>query len=339
MPVTSDKAGRGGIMSALRIALVSALLACFAFQNPARAADDFAERRITLLVPFAAGGTLDILARLLGEKLSDTFGPRVIVENRPGAGGIIASRQLVGAEPDGHTLLLVAGGHALNPLMYAKLPYDTLKDFAPVSLLAGAGNVILVPPNSPYKTLGEILAAARKDPGSITYGTAGVGTSVHVSGELLKHQTGADLTAVHFKGDSDSLAAVMGSHIPMSINAAPAAIAQIKQGSVRALAVTSAVRSSFLPDVPTVAESGVAGYDVVNWWGVVAPGKTPPETVARLNAAIQKAMKELAGTDRLKELSIDVISGSPEDFDRLIRSEMQKWGPVVKAAGIELDAK
>ena len=326
-------------MRTLKIAFVSFLLACLAMQAPARAAEDFANRRITLLVPFAAGGTLDILARLLGEKLSDAFGPRVIVENRPGAGGIIASRQLIGSEPDGHTLLLVAGGHALNPLMYAQLPYDTLKDMTPVALLAGAGNVVLVPPGSPYKTLGDILAASKKDPGAITYGTAGIGTSVHLSGELLKHQTGVELTPVHFKGDSDSLTAVMGGHIAMSINSAPAAIAQVKQGSVRAIAVTSAARSPFLPDVPTVAEAGVPGYDVVNWWGVVAPGKTPPETIAKLNAAIQKAMKELDGTDRLKDLLIDVLTGSPEDFDKLIRSEMKKWDPVVKAAGIKLDAK
>lgn len=326
-------------MRTLKIAFASVLLACLVMQAPARAADDFANRRITLLVPFAAGGTLDILARLLGEKLSDAFGPRVIIENRPGAGGIIASRQLIGSEPDGHTLLLVAGGHALNPLMYAQLPYDTLKDITPVALLAGAGNVVLVPTSSPYKSLGDILAAAKKDPGAITYGTAGVGTSVHLSGELLKHQSGVGLTPVHFKGDSDSLTAVMGGHIPMSINSAPAAIAQVKQGSVRALAVTSAARSTFLPDVPTIAESGVPGYDVVNWWGVVAPGKTPPETVAKLNAAIQKAMKELAGTERLKDLSIDVLAGSADDFDKLIRTEMKKWDPVVKAAGIKLDAK
>jgi tripartite-type tricarboxylate transporter receptor subunit TctC len=326
-------------MRTLKSALIGALLACVLGQATARAAEDFANRRITLLVPFAAGGTLDILARLLGEKLSDTFGPRVIIENRPGAGGIIASRQLVGSAPDGHTLLLVAGGHALNPLMYGQLPYDTLNDFAPVSLLAGAGNVVIVPTTSPFKTLGDVLAAGKKDPGSITYGTAGVGTSVHLSGELLKHQTGVELTPVHFKGDSDSLTAVMGGHIPMSINSAPAAIAQVKQGSVRAIAVTSAARSTFLPDVPTIAEAGVPGYDVVNWWGVVAPGKTPPETVAKLNAAVQKAMKELDGTDRLKELSINVLTGSSQDFDKLIRNEMQKWDPVVKAAGIKLDAK
>jgi tripartite-type tricarboxylate transporter receptor subunit TctC len=308
-------------------------------QGPVRAADDFADRRIKILVPFAAGGTLDILARLLAEKLSDAFGPRAIVENRPGAGGIIASRELINSPPDGHTLMLVAGGHALNPLMYSQLPYDTLNDFTPISLLAGAGNVILVPANSPNKTLADVLKAAKAGPGAITYGTAGVGTSVHLSGELIKHITGADIVPVHFKGDSESLTAVIGSHIPMSINAAPAAIAQTKQGTVRAIAVTSATRSSHLPDVPTVAEAGVPGYDVVNWWGVVAPGKMPPELVTKLNTAIQKAMKELAATDRMKQLSVDVTTSSAQDFDKLIRSEMTKWTPVVKAAGIKLEAK
>jgi tripartite-type tricarboxylate transporter receptor subunit TctC len=326
-------------MKILKVAIAAALLAVLALQSPARAADDFANRRIRILVPFAAGGTLDILARLLAEKLSDAFGPRAIVENRPGAGGIIASRELISSPPDGHTLMLVAGGHALNPLMYSQLPYDTLNDFTPISLLAGAGNVILVPANSQYKTLADVLRAAKAGSGSITYGTAGVGTSVHLSGELIKHMSGADIVPVHFKGDSESLTSVIGSHIPMSINAAPAAIAQIKQGTVRAVAVTSGTRSSHLPDVPTVAEAGVPGYDVVNWWGVVAPGKMPPELVAKLNTAIQKAMKELAATDRMKQLSVDVSIGSAQDFDRLIRSEMTKWAPVVKAAGIKLEAK
>lgn len=326
-------------MKMLKVAIAAALLVLMAAQAPARAADDFASRRIRILVPFAAGGTLDILARLLAEKLSDAFGPRAIVENRPGAGGIIASRELIGSPPDGHTLMLVAGGHALNPLMYSQMPYDTLNDFTPISLLAGAGNVILVPANSPHKTLADVLKAAKAGPGAITYGTAGVGTSVHLSGELIKHMTGADIVPVHFKGDSESLTAVIGSHIPMSINAAPAAIAQTKQGSVRAIAVTSGTRSSHLPDVPTVAEAGVPGYDVVNWWGVVAPGKMPPELVTKLNMTIQKAMKELAATDRMKQLSVDVSTGSAQDFDRLIRSEMTKWTPVVKAAGIRLEAK
>lgn len=326
-------------MKMLKAAIAAVLFALMAAQAPARAADDFANRRIRILVPFAAGGTLDILARLLAEKLSDAFGPRAIVENRPGAGGIIASRELTGSPPDGHTLMLVAGGHALNPLMYSQLPYDTLNDFTPISLLAGAGNVILVPANSPNKTLADVLKAAKAGPGAITYGTAGVGTSVHLSGELIKHMTGADIVPVHFKGDSESLTAVIGSHIPMSINAAPAAIAQTKQGTVRAIAVTSGTRSSHLPDVPTVAEAGVPGYDVVNWWGVVAPGKMPPELVTKLNAAIQKAMKELAATDRMKQLSVDVSTGSAQDFDRLIRSEMTKWTPVVKAAGIRLEVK
>jgi tripartite-type tricarboxylate transporter receptor subunit TctC len=326
-------------MKMLKVAIAAVLLALMAAQGPARAADDLANRRIRILVPFAAGGTLDILARLLAEKLSDAFGPRAIVENRPGAGGIIASRELIGSPPDGHTLMLVAGGHALNPLMYSQLPYDTLNDFTPISLLAGAGNVVLVPANSPHKTLANVLKAAKAGPGAITYGTAGVGTSVHLSGELIKHMTGADIVPVHFKGDSESLTAVIGSHIPMSINAAPAAIAQTKQGSVRAIAVTSGTRSSHLPDVPTVAEAGVPGYDVVNWWGVVAPGKMPPELVTKLNTAIQKAMKELAATDRMKQLSVDVSTGSAQDFDKLIRSEMTKWTPVVKAAGIKLEAK
>jgi tripartite-type tricarboxylate transporter receptor subunit TctC len=325
-------------MRALKFLIVTALLVLNGVQSSAVAADDFSTRRVRLLVPFAAGGTLDILARSLGERLSEAWGQRVVVENRPGAGGIIASRELLASAADGHTLMLVAGGHALNALMYSQLPYDTLKDFTPISLLASAGNVILVPANSPHKTVADLLKAAKAAPGTINYGTAGIGTSVHLSGELLKHMTGADIVPVHFKGDSESLAAVIGSHIPMSINAAPAAIAQTKQGAVRAVAVTSSERSVYLPDVPTVAEAGVPGYQVLNWWGVVGPGKMPPELVTLLNTAIQKAMKELAATDRMKQLAIDVSTGPAEDFDRLIRSEMGRWAPVIKASGIRLEA-
>jgi tripartite-type tricarboxylate transporter receptor subunit TctC len=325
-------------MRVLQFLVVAALLVLTGTQNPARAADDFSTRRVRLLVPFAAGGTLDILARSLGERLSEVWGQHVLVENRPGAGGIIASRELIASPADGHTLMLVAGGHALNPLIYSHLPYDTLNDFTPITLLASAGNVILVPANSPHKTLADLLRAAKAEPGSINYGTAGVGTSVHLSGELLRHMTGADIVPVHFKGDAESLAAVIGGHIPMSINAAPAAIAQTKQGAVRAVAVTSGERSAFLPDVPTVAEAGVPDYQVLNWWGVVGPGKMPPELVTLLNAAIQKAMKELAATDRFKQLAIDVSTGSPQDFERLIRGEMDRWAPVIKAADINLEA-
>jgi tripartite-type tricarboxylate transporter receptor subunit TctC len=233
----------------------------------------------------------------------------------------------------------VASGHAINPLMYSQLPYDTVKDFTPIALLAKAGNVILVPANSPYKTFADLLAAARAKPGVINYGTAGVGTSVHLSGELIKYLAGADIVPVPFKGDTESLAAVIGDQIPMSINAAPAAIAQTRQGTVRALAVTSSERSTFLPDVPTVAEAGVPGYAVDNWWGIVGPGKMPPEVVTYLNTAIQTAMKNPETADRLKSLAVEVSAGSAVDFSHLIRSEMDKWAPVVKAAGIKLDAR
>jgi tripartite-type tricarboxylate transporter receptor subunit TctC len=326
-------------MNALKILFVVAVFVLGAAHRTAAAADDFSSRRVRLLVPFAAGGTLDILARLLAERLSEAWGQRVLVENRPGAGGVIASRELVNSPPDGHTLLLVAGGHALNPLMYSQLPYDTLKDFTPISLLAKAGNVILVPAGSPYKTFADLLEAARAKPGVINYGTAGVGTSVHLSGELLKYLAGVDIVPVHFKGDSESLAAVIGNQIPMSINAAPAAIAQTRQGALRAVAVTSSQRSAYLPDVPTVAEAGVPGYVVENWWGVLGPGKLPPEVVTLLNTAIQTAMKNPVTTDRLKSLAIDVSTGSADDFGRLIRSEMDRWAPVVKASGIRLDAR
>ncbi|NNM74116.1 Bug family tripartite tricarboxylate transporter substrate binding protein [Enterovirga aerilata] len=318
-----------------RRAFLAGAAAALGLPRSAWAADEFRSRRVRLIVPFAAGGTLDILARLLGEKLSERWGPRAIVENRPGAAGIIASKELLSSPPDGHSLLLVAGGHAINPLLHASLPYDTLSDFMPVSLLAEAGNVVVVGQNSPLKSFAQFLAEAKANPGKFQYGTAGIGSSVHLSGELLARMADIRISPVHFRGDSESLTAAMGGHIPLSFNSAPAAIAQVGQGGLRALAVTSAARLPNLPDVPTIAEAGVPGFEVTNWWGVVAPSGLRPEILARLGADIAAAGAELRDSPKVRDLGIRIVAGPPAEFDALIRRELERWRPVIEAAGIK----
>ncbi|MEP9377528.1 tripartite tricarboxylate transporter substrate binding protein [Aquabacter sp. CN5-332] len=298
-------------------------------------ADTFTTQPTRVLVPFSAGGGLDLVARLMAAQLNTMWGQPVVVDNKPGAGGIIASRELVASKPDGHTLLVVAGGHALNPLIYKDVPYDTLKDFTPISVLVASGNVVLVPKDSPIKTIEDVIALAKKTPGGLQYGTAGNGTSVHLSGELFAREAKVPMQPIHFKGDSDSLTALIGNHIPMSFNSLIGALPQIQKGQVRAIAVTSPKREAALPDVPTVAESGVPGFDVVNWWGILGPAKIPPEIVAKLNKDIHAALSDPKSQERLKALGVSLDLSTPQQFSDLIAREMTRWAPVVDAAGIK----
>ncbi len=297
-------------------------------------ADEPKSQTVRIFVPFAAGGATDVVARQMAHHLSDIWGAPVIVENRPGAAGTLASRALVQAPPDGRTLLIVASGHAINELIYDKLPYHTLGDFTPIAQVADIANVLIVPKNSPYRNASEVIAAAKAKADGLFYGTAGAGTSVHLAGELLKAMTGARLEPVHFKGDSASLVALVGEHIPLSINTVPGAKAQIQAGAVRPLAVTSAVRSPALPDVPTIGEGAVKGYEVSNWFGILGPGGMDPKLVAKLNADIRKSLSDSATVNRLEELGIMIKLSSPQEFDQLIRNDIDKWRPVIEKLGL-----
>ena len=288
-----------------------------------------------ILVPFAAGGATDIVARLVAQKLSDAWGTQVIVENKPGAAGTIASRQLVGAAPDGKTLIMVTSGHAINELIYDKLPYNTLTDFTPILQVTEIANVVLATKDSPYKTLGDALAAGRANPEALSYGTAGNGTSVHLAGEMLSAMSGVKMTPVHFKGDSESIASLAGGHIPLSINTIPGARVQIGAGNVRPLAVTTASRFEAFKDVPTVSESGVPGFVVGNWFGVLGPAKMEADLVARLNADFRKALADPAIAKKLAESGITIKVGSPAEFDQLIRGDIQKWRPIISKLGLK----
>lgn len=309
-----------------------AAIGALALQAPALHAQQNVTR---ILVPFAAGGATDIVARLVAQKLSDTWGTPVIVENKPGAAGTIASRQLVGSPPDGRTLIMVTSGHAINELIHDKLPYSTLNDFTPILQVTEISNVLLTTKDSPYKTVADVLAAGKARPDLLSYGTAGVGTSVHLAGEMLAATTGVPMTPVHFKGDSESISNLAGGHIPLSINTIPGAKAQIQAGNVRPLAVTTSSRFEAFKDVPTMAEAGVQGYAVGNWFGVLGPARMDPALVARMNADFRKALNDPAIQQKLQDGGMAVKVGSAAEFDALIRNDIAKWRPIVTKLGLK----
>jgi tripartite-type tricarboxylate transporter receptor subunit TctC len=295
----------------------------------------FPLKAVHILVPYPPGGGVDILARTLGDELSRQWGQSVVVENRPGAGGVVASQALATSPPDGHTLMVVASGHATNPFLYAKLPYDTFKDFTPISLLASSPNILLVRADSLYKTLADLLAAARQKPGSLSYGMAGNGTSTHLAGELLKNLAKVDIVAIPYKGGGAAMNDLLSGQIPISLNNGPESIGQISAGSVRALGVTTAKRVSMLPDIPTIAEAGVPGYDTGVWWGLLGPANMQAELVAKLSHDFVAAVNAPAVKDRLGSLGASPIGGSPQQSEAQIRADYEKWGPIIKAAGIK----
>ncbi|HXO69544.1 MAG TPA: tripartite tricarboxylate transporter substrate binding protein [Bradyrhizobium sp.] len=297
----------------------------------------FPTKAVHLFVPYPAGGAVDILARTLGDELSKNWGQPVIIENRPGAGGLVASQALATSAPDGHTLIVVASGHATNPFLYPKIPYDTFKDFTPICLLASSPNILLVRADSPYKTLADLLAQARAKPGSLSYGMAGNGTSTHLAGELLKNLAKVEIVAIPYKGGGPAMNDLLGGQIPMSFNNGPESVGQISAGTVRALGVTTAKRAPFLPDVPTIAEAGVAGYDTGVWWGLVGPAGMSATIVAQLSSDFIAALKAPAVRDRLNTLGATPIGSSPKEFDAVIRADYEKWGPIIKAAGMKAE--
>ena len=246
--------------------MCAVVAAAVLISGAASAQSGFPSRPVHIFVPYAAGGGVDILARTLGEVVSRQWGQGVVVENRPGAGGMVASQALAKSAPDGYTLIVVASGHATNPFLYPKLPYDTFKDFTPISLLASSPNILLVRADSPFKTVADVMAQARLKPGSLSFAHAGNGTSTHLAGELLKNLAKIDLEAIPYKGGAPAINDLLGGQIAMSFNNGPESVGQLEAGTVRALAVTTGTRASFLPDVPSMAET-VPGYDTEVWWG------------------------------------------------------------------------
>jgi tripartite-type tricarboxylate transporter receptor subunit TctC len=296
----------------------------------------FPTKPVHIFVPYAAGGGVDILTRTLGDVVSKQWGQSVIVENRPGAGGVIASQALATSPADGYTLIMVASGHATNAFLYKNLPYDTFKSFTPISLLASSPNILLVRKDSPFKTLGDMIAAAKAKPGSLSFGHAGNGTSTHLAGELLRNLAKIDIAPIPYKGGVPAINDLLAGQIPMSFNNGPESIGQLQAGTVRALGVTTASRASFLPDVPSIGET-VPGYDTEVWWGLLGPGNMPPDLVKKLSHDFVAALNTPAVKDRLAKLGATPIGSTPEQFNAKIHADYDKWGPIIKAAGIKAE--
>jgi tripartite-type tricarboxylate transporter receptor subunit TctC len=319
-----------------RLWIAAAVTAVLATAGMARAQSPFPTRPVHILVPYPAGGGVDILARTLGDVVSRQWGQAVVVENRPGAGGVLASQALAQAFPDGYTLIVVASGHATNPFLYPKLPYDTFKDFTPISLLADSPNILLVKADSPFKTLGDVIAQAKAKPGSLSFAHAGTGTSTHLAGELLKSLAKIDIEAIPYKGGAPAITDLLSGQIPLSFNNGPESVGQLNAGTVRALAVTTAGRAPFLPDVPSIGET-VPGYDTEVWWGLLGPGGMPRDLVDKINHDFVAALNTDEVKQRLLKLGASPIGSTPQAFDAKIHADYEKWGPIIQAAGIKAE--
>lgn len=303
--------------------------------SPARAQARFPERPLALLVPFAPGGIADITARAVAEHMGRTLGQPVVVENRPSAGSIVASQAVAAARPDGHTLLLMSNGHAVSVALFRRLPYDPLRDFAPVSTLGAFDLGLFVPAASRFATLQELLAWARAQPGRLNVGTIAVGSTQHLAAKLFETEAGIDALVVPYRGSPAVLGALRGGEIDLAFEITGPMLPQVAAGAVRALAVSGAQRNPALPQVPTVQQAGVAGYDVSSWNAIAAPAGTPAEVVAALNRAVREAVAAPAVQERLGRAGMRLAAGSPAELQALLASEIRRWGEVIRRAKIE----
>jgi tripartite-type tricarboxylate transporter receptor subunit TctC len=287
---------------------------------------------IKIVVPFTAGSATDIMARIVGEKLSTSLGQSVVVENRPGAGGTLGASQVAKSEPDGYTLLVVSTGHVVNPALYANLSYDTLGDFAGVTPLAALPSVLVVGAGSPIKNVAELIAAARAKPGQLNYASAGVGSATHVNAEKFRAQANIQVTHIPFKGTPETIVETSSGRVDFMFTPVLASIPSIRDNRMRAIAVSTAKRSSALPDVPTVAEAGLPGFVFDFWIGMLAPAKTPKAIVNKLNAEVRNILQQADVKDRLSKLGADPMPMSPEQFDAYMKEEFATLGAVMKSA-------
>jgi tripartite-type tricarboxylate transporter receptor subunit TctC len=295
-------------------------------------------RPIRMIVPSSPGSGPDIMARAIGQALTESLGQPVVIDDRPGAGGIIGSEAAAKSPPDGYTLIMSnAGAHTVNASLYAKLPYDPIRDFATVTLVAMAPNILIVPPTLPARSVKELIALAKAQPGELTFGSGGNGSTAHLSGELFKSMAGINIVHVPFKGSPGAVIAVIAGQISMAFPNIPPALPQVRSGKLKALAVTTARRSAALPDLPTVAESGLPGYEATAWFGVLAPAATPSTIIAQLNAAIVKSLHTREMRERLIAEGTEPVGNTPEQFAQIVRNDIAKWAKVVKSSGARPD--
>ncbi len=316
------------------ITLAAALTAALAAGTAQ--AQEYPSRAITLVVSTAAGGGNDILARVIGDRMSQTLGQQVVIENRPGAGGTTATRQIAKSAPDGYTLGMGnTGTMAQGPAFYASAGYDPVKDFTPIGMIAYAPLSVVVHPSVPANSLQELVALAKKEPGKLTYGSGGAGTPNHLTGVMFEHATGTSLVHVPFRGSGPSVAALVGNHVSIMFAGLPSVIGNIKNNLVRPLALTSLKRTSALPDLVTVAESGYPGFESAQRYGLIAPAGTPPAIVAKLNSALREALTSADVKAKIAAEGAEPIPGTPEDYAKDIADEWSKWSKVVQDAGIK----
>jgi tripartite-type tricarboxylate transporter receptor subunit TctC len=311
--------------------------AVLASPHQAAAQGDYPNRPVRLVVPTAAGGSTDIVARMIVHGLSEKLGKQVVVENRPGAGTLIGGEVVAKAKPDGYTLLMGVSTLALNPAIYKKMPYDAIRDFAPITQAAIIPNLIIVHPSVPARNVKEIIALAKARPGEMLYASGGVGTNPHLTMELFASMAQIRMVHVPYKGGAPGMTAVISGEAALMAQGIAASVPHVRAGKLRALGVTSAKRVSATPDVPTIAESGLPGYESVQWPGVLAPAGTPPEIVSRLHTEIVAVLRAPETRTRLVADGAEVVANTPEEFGAFIRAETAKWAKVVKAAGIRAE--
>jgi len=305
---------------------------------PTARADAFPARPLRLIVPFPAGGPTDIVARPLAQLLGESLGQTVVVDNRGGAGGSIGADATAKAAPDGYTLMLgTVGTHAINSSLYKKLPYDPARDFTPLGLVASAPVAVVVNAETPYRSIAELVAAAKRAPGTINFGSAGNGTPGHLTGEMFARAAGIELRHVPYKGSAPAIADLLGGQIPLMFDPVQSVLAHVRGGKLRALAVSSATRSPVLPQVPTLEESGLAGFEATAWWALFAPAGVPLPIAVRLTAETRRIVELPAFRDRLRDIGVQTPTGTPVPFAEFQRAEIAKWGRAVRDANVTLD--
>jgi tripartite-type tricarboxylate transporter receptor subunit TctC len=330
---------KAALSSVARVAVAAlTVVACGFSGNASAQAADYPARAIRWIVPFPPAGAMDTMARTLGEQLARKFGQPVVIENKPGAGGNIGAEAVAKAPPDGHTMMIVANGMAVNRFLFKRTGYDPVKDFAPVMLLAVVPNVLVAnATRSTAKTVADVIAQAKAAPGRVTYASAGNGTSLHLAGELFASMAKVELSHVPYKGSGPAVTDLIGGQVDYMFDSVTSALPHLRSGRLRAIAVTTAKRSSALPKVPTIAESGLPGYELSPWFAIYMPAGTPQAVVAKMNSALLQAMKSPEVKARFAEIGAEPIGSSPEQLAVHLDAEMAKWGRIIQERGIQAD--
>jgi tripartite-type tricarboxylate transporter receptor subunit TctC len=321
-----------------RLMRLAAAVAVLVGTVAASGAADYPVKPITLMIGFAPGGPSDVMARILTRKMEEILKQPLVIENRAGAGGSIAGAAVARAAPDGYTVLLGTGSLlAINVSLYKNLGYDPEKDFEPISVIGTQTNVLYLHPSVPAKSLAELIAHAKANPGKLSFGSGGNGTPAHLAGELLKIEAKIDITHVPFRGTGPALQSVIGGHVPMAFNPPSPLLPHIQSGAIRPVAITTLKRTAVLPEIPTIAESGFPGFEATTWHALVAPAGTPKDVIAALHRAIAATVNDPAVRKQLIELGIDVVGSTPEELRAYLKAEIPKWAAVVKASGAKVD--